>query len=52
MTQRGFQHKNFYLMEFVHWSAVLACIGPMAITVCPSLAEFIKKLNKFANISI
>jgi hypothetical protein len=52
VTRRATQQKNFYLEDVVHSATVPTCVGPKAISVHVGLAIFLKKLSKFANITI
>jgi hypothetical protein len=47
----GLPAKEFLLTGFFPFT-VSTCIGPKAIYVCPGLADFLKRLSMFADITV
>jgi hypothetical protein len=52
VTRRGLQQKNYYIEGFVHSTTVPTCVGTKAIYVRPGLADFVRRVSEFADITI
>ena len=52
MTQWGPHQKLFYAEDFLHSTTILTCVGPKVVYVCQGLANFIRRVTGFANITV
>jgi hypothetical protein len=52
VTRRGPQQKLYYVEGFLHSATIPTCVGPKAIYICPGLAKFIRRVTRFANITV
>jgi hypothetical protein len=52
VTRRGSQQKLFYGEGFVHSATIPTCIGPKAIYVRPGVAALVRRVSRFADITV
>jgi hypothetical protein len=52
MTRQGLQQKNYYIEGFVHSATVPTCVGTKAIYIRLGLADFVRRVSEFADITI
>ena len=52
VTGRGSLQKLFYKEGFIHSVMIPTYIGPKAIYVCPGVAAFVRRVSKFADITV
>jgi hypothetical protein len=52
VTRQGPQQKLFYTEGFLHSATISTCVGPKAIYIRLGLANFIRKVTGFADITV
>jgi hypothetical protein len=52
VTRRGPQQKLYYVEGFLHSATIPTCVGPKAIYVRPGVANFIRRVTGFADITV
>jgi hypothetical protein len=52
VTRRGPQQKPYYAEGFLHSATIPTCVGSKAVYVRPGLEKFIRRVTRFADITV